>query len=128
MAARSWRRKFAEAFRGVGLTARGEASFRVQLAAAVLVVVAAAVLGCDRVEWCLLVGCIGAVLAAEAFNAALETLFHALDDATKQRMTGCLDRAAGGVLLTALAATVIGVLVLGHRAAVVFGVFRSTSG
>lgn len=121
MGTRTWRRKFAEAFRGVWQVARGESSFRVQLVVAVLVVVAAAALGCDRVEWCLLIGCIGAVLAAEAFNAALETLFHALDDATKQRMTGCLDRAAGAVLLVAVAASMIGVLVLGHRAAVLFG-------
>jgi diacylglycerol kinase len=118
---RRWSAKFADAFRGVWLAARGERSFRVHLAAAGLVVVAAAGLRCDPVEWCLLVGCVGAVLAAEAMNSAVETLFHALDADTKNRMTGCLDRAAGAVLLTALTAAVIGAIILGRRGIILWG-------
>lgn len=113
--ARRWPSKFADAARGVGLAAREERSFRVHLAAAGLVLIAAAGLRCEPVEWCLLVGCVGAVFAAETFNASIETLFHALDDATKARMTGCLDRAAGAVLLTAGTAVVIGAIVLGRK-------------
>ncbi|MEO2089293.1 MAG: diacylglycerol kinase family protein, partial [Gemmataceae bacterium] len=102
-------------FRGVGRAAREERSFRVHMAAAGLVLIAAAGLRCEPVEWCLLVGCVGAVFAAETFNASIETLFHALDDATKARMTGCLDRAAGAVLLTAGTSAVIGAIVFGRR-------------
>ncbi len=119
--ARGWPSKFADAFRGVGLAAREERSFRVHLVVAVLVLIAAAGLRCEPVEWCLLVGCVGAVFAAETFNASIETLFHALDDATKARMTGCLDRAAGAVLLTAGTAVVIGAIVLGRRVIVLMG-------
>jgi diacylglycerol kinase len=106
-----WHSKFAEAFHGIALVAKYESSFRVHLVAAVCVIAVATILKCDFLEWCLLLGSIGAVLAAEAFNAAVETLFHALDDATKQRMTGCLDRAAGAVLLTAIFAATIGTIV-----------------
>jgi len=106
-----WIAKFTEAFRGVALVAKYESSFRFHLVASVAVVALAAVLKCDFVEWCLLLGCIGAVLAAEAFNAALETMFHALDGEAKRRMTGCLDRAAGAVLLAAIFAAAIGVIV-----------------
>lgn len=113
--ARGWPSKFADAARGVGLAMREEQSFRVHLAAAGLVLVAAAGLRCEPVEWCLLVGCIGAVFAAETFNASIETLFHALDDATKGRMTGCLDRAAGAVLLTAGTAVAIGAIIFCRR-------------
>ncbi len=118
---RPWSAKFADAFRGVGLAVRWERSFRVHLIAAALVVVAAAGLKCDLVEWCLLVGCVGAVFAAETFNSSVETLFHALDADTKNRMSGCLDRAAGAVLLIALTAVVIGALVLGKRVLVMLG-------
>lgn len=118
---RTWGHKFADAFRGVGLAVRGERSFRVHLLAALAVVVAAALLRCDAAEWCLLVGCIGAVFAVETVNSSIETLFHALDDATKARMSGCLDRAAGAVLLTAITAVVIGTIVLGRRVGVVAG-------
>lgn len=119
--ARSWPIKFADAARGVGLVVREERSSRVHLAAAMLVLIAAAALRCEPVEWCLLVGCIGAVFAAETFNASIETLFHALDDATKARMSGCLDRAAGAVLLTAGTAVVIGAIVLGRRVVMLTG-------
>ena len=112
---RRWADKFREAFRGIGLAFRYESSFRVHVLVAMVVVALAAVLGCDAVEWCLLVLCIGVVLAAEAFNASIETLFHALDDSTKARMTGSLDRAAGAVLLVCLASAVVGLVIFVRR-------------
>lgn len=118
---RTWGHKFFEAFRGAWLAIRGERSFRVHLTVAGVVLLAAIGLRCDLIEWCLLVGCVGAVFAVETVNSSIETLFHALDDANKARMTGCLDRAAGAVLITAITAVVIGSLILGRRAASVFG-------
>ena len=119
---RTWGHKFGDAFRGLGLVIRGERSFRVHLFAAVGVLIAAIGLQCDLIEWCLLVGCIGAVFAVETLNSAIETLFHALDEATKARMTGCLDRAAGAVLWTALTAALIGGLILGRRILLMAGI------
>jgi diacylglycerol kinase len=116
-ARRRWGDKFGEAARGVKRGVRREANFFVHFFFAALVVAAAAVLQCTLMEWCLLVGCIGAVLAAELFNSALETLFHALDPETKGRTIGCLDIAAGAVLTACATAAVIGVLVLGNRLA-----------
>jgi diacylglycerol kinase len=105
----------------VWLAVRHERSFRVHLVMAVLVLMLAAVLRCDWLEWCLLVGCIGAVFAAETFNSSLETLFHAQDDAVKNRVSGVLDRAAGAVLLVSLAAAVIGLIVFGRRVWMMLG-------
>ena len=62
-----------------------------------------------------MLGCVGAVLTAELFNSALETLFHGLDAATKQRLTGVLDISAGAVLLASATAAAVGSLVLGYR-------------
>lgn len=121
MSRRTWAAKFADAFRGVWLAVRHERSFRVHLPMAVVVLVAAAVLRCDWLEWCVLIGCIGAVFAAETFNSSLETLFHALDDATKNRVSGVLDRAAGAVLLVSLAAAAIGLIVFGRKVWTLFG-------
>ena len=112
---RRWWDKFAEAANGVRLAVLRESSFRVHIAAAISVIGAAALLRCDQIEWCLLVGCIGAVLAAEVFNASVETLFHALDEPTKARMTACLDRAAGAVLLVSATAVVVGALIFGPK-------------
>ena len=107
--ARRWRDKFREAFRGVKRGVRGHSSFSVHFFFAALV------LECDRVEWCLVVGCVGLVLTAELFNSAIETLFHGLDAESKGRIQGCLDIAAGAVLVAGLTAAVVGAIVFGHR-------------
>jgi diacylglycerol kinase len=114
---RRWREKFRDAFRGWKLGVRGHSSFFVHFFCAAVVVAAATALQCDWLDWCLLLGCIGLVLTAELFNSALETLFHALDRAAKNRMVGCLDIAAGAVLLASLTALLVGGIVFGRRLA-----------
>ncbi len=105
---RRWRAKFAEAFAGVARAVREQSSFRVQVPVAAMVVALAVGMGCSPVEWCLLIGCIAGVFTAETFNSSIETLFHALDDATKNRMRGCLDQAAGAVLLVSIGSVIVG--------------------
>src|SRR5438477_7837843 len=83
---RRWRDKFRDAARGVKLGVRGHSSFFVHFFCAALVVAAALALQCDVAEWAVLLGCVGAVLTAELFNSAVETLFHGLDGPTKQRL------------------------------------------
>jgi diacylglycerol kinase len=108
---RRWRHKFRDAFRGLKLGIRGQASFFVHFFLGALVVVAAFLLGCDVLEWCVLLGCIGMVLVAELFNSAIETLFRGLDETAKERVWPCLDIAAGAVLLASIFAAVIGALI-----------------
>jgi diacylglycerol kinase len=107
---RQWRDKFREAFRGVKLGVRGQSSFFVHFFFAVLVVLAAVALGCNLVEWCLLLGCIGLVLTAELFNSCIETLFRGLDAEARDRARPCLDIAAGAVLLASLTASAVGLI------------------
>jgi diacylglycerol kinase len=108
---RSWRQKFAAAFRGIKLGVRGHSSFFVHFFFAALVLACAAVLQCRASQWCVLIGCIGMVLTAELFNSAIETIFRGLDEATKERTWPALDIAAGAVLLASLTAAIIGVIV-----------------
>ena len=117
---RRWRDKFREAFRGVKRGVRGHSSFSVHFFFAALALTAALVLECDHYEWCLVVGCIGLVMTAELFNSAVETLFHGLDAESKGRIQGCLDIAAGAVLVAGLTAAVVGAIVFGHRLLVLF--------
>ena len=112
---RGWREKFGEAFSGIRRAVRTESSFRVHLPVAALVVALAAALGCTPIEWCLLIGCVGLVLTAELFNTSMETLFKALDEHQKARIEGCLDIAAGAVLMASLTAVAVGTVVFGSR-------------
>jgi diacylglycerol kinase len=111
---RSWRAKFGDALRGLKLGIRGHSSFFVHFFFAALTLVAAVVLRCSLVEWCLLVGCIGMVLTAELFNSAIETLFHGLDADTKPRVRACLDVGAAAVLIASVCAVLVGGLVFFH--------------
>jgi diacylglycerol kinase len=112
---RSWAFKFRCAFRGLKLGVRGHSSFFVHFFFAALVVVAALVLRCGVLEWCILLGCIGLVMTAELFNSAVETLFRGLDEATKERVWPCLDVAAGAVLLASIVSAVIGTIVFVYQ-------------
>ncbi|MFN4261857.1 MAG: diacylglycerol kinase [Gemmataceae bacterium] len=118
---RPWSGKFGDALRGLKLGIRGHSSFCVHFFFAALVIAAAIVLTCDLLEWCLLLGCIGLVLTAELFNSAIETLFRGLDEAAKARVAGCLDIAAGAVLLASGTALVVGLLVFVPRLLDLFG-------
>jgi diacylglycerol kinase len=109
---RKWRAKFGDAFRGVKLGVRGHSSFFVHFFFSALTIAAGLVLGCNLVEWCLLVACIGAVLTAELFNSAIETLVRVLDEPTRQRAKPSLDIAAGAVLLASGTALLVGGTVL----------------
>jgi diacylglycerol kinase len=121
---RPWREKFRDALRGVKRGVRGHSSFAVHFFFAALVLATGMAVNCDRAEWCLLLGCIGLVITAELFNSALETFFHGLDEATKNRIEGSLDIAAGAVLVAALTASVVGLLVFVPKLAALIGLGR----
>jgi diacylglycerol kinase len=113
---RRWRDKFREALRGIKLGVRGHSSFSVHFFFAALAFATAFALNFDWYEWCLVIGCVGAVIAAELFNSAIETLFHGLDAESKARIHGCLDIAAGAVLAVSITAAGIGAIVFGRKA------------
>jgi diacylglycerol kinase len=117
---RSWGAKFHAAFRGVKFGVRGHSSFFIHFFFTALVLAAAVVLGCDLLQWCVLLGCIGMVLTAELFNSAIETLFRGLDEETKARVWPALDIAAGAVLLASITASIIGAIIFLSRLAALF--------
>lgn len=101
-------KSFVYAFRGIGLLVRNEHNARIHLVAAVAAVVAGFLLGITAVEWTVIVLVIGAVLAAEAFNSALEALCDLVSPGYHESIKKAKDLAAGAVLLVAIAAAVIG--------------------
>jgi len=118
---RRWKSKFADAFRGISLGMRGQSSFRVHLVMATAVVLLAAVLRVGLIEWCLLILCIAAVLAAELFNSALERLAREVDRNHNPAVGAALDIASGAVLTAALGSATVGCLIFGRRVGVLAG-------
>lgn len=108
---RGWIRKFAEAFRGIRIGVRGQSSFLIHLPTACLVLVGAAWFQLSLGSWSLLILCIGLVISAELFNSAIEVLAKRVTEEEDPLIADCLHIASGAVLVTSLAATVVGALV-----------------
>jgi len=116
----SWTRKFGFAFRGVKRGIRSEVSFFVHFFVAALVIAAGIVLEVSRIEWCVLVLCIGFVLVAELFNTSLEWLARAVTDEYNSFIHDALDMASGAVLLATMTSVTCGLIVFLHRIGVLF--------
>jgi len=102
---------FRFAFKGLADLFISQPNARIHGVAAVIALILGSILGLSKIEWCLIILSICAVLAAEAFNTALEHLtdlvspdYHILAGKTK-------DVAAAGVLLTAFGAFIIGIII-----------------
>ena len=102
---------FRFAFKGLVDLFISQPNARIHGVATIIALILGGILGLSKIEWCLVILCIFAVLAAEAFNTALEYLtdlvspeYHLLAGKTK-------DVAAAGVLLTAFGAFIIGTII-----------------
>ena len=104
-------RSFRYAFAGVRLLFSEEHNARIHATITVLVVVAGVVLHVTLAEWCMLLLCIGMVLAAEAFNSAIERTCDYLTTERDDRIRDIKDLGAGAVLLCAVIAALIGLVI-----------------
>lgn len=103
-------RGFLHALRGLG-HACGQRNFRVQLAIALLVVLAGWRLRVTALEWALLALCVFWVLGMEAINTALEVLADRVCREHDPLIGRAKDLAAAAVLLSAMGAAVVGLIV-----------------
>ena len=101
------------AFAGLWYMLRTQRNARIHVTVAAAVVVMGLWLGVSETEWAILVLTIGVVLTAEALNTVAEAAvdlatmeYHPLAKVAK-------DVAAGAVLLMAMAAAIVGFLILG---------------
>ena len=108
-------RSFRFAAEGVAYLLRTQPNFWVHCFAATLVVVLVVALGTPPAETAALVLALGLVLASEAFNSALEAVVNLASPQYHPLAKVAKDTAAAGVLLTAVAAGVVGLVVLGPR-------------
>jgi diacylglycerol kinase len=118
---RSWACRFRDAFRGVKAGVRGQSTFFVHFFIAAAVVAAAAVLGMDFYEWCLLLLCIAGVMTAEMFNSALESMAKAVTGRSNSHVGNALDIAAAAVLVASIGASSVGTIIFARRVGLMLG-------
>lgn len=102
---------FSHAIDGWRFLVGNEPNMRIHIAAALAVSIAGVALEISAEDWRWLIVAITAVLAAEALNTAVEQACNAVSGEFDPAIKAAKDVAAGGVLITALAATLIGLSV-----------------
>ncbi|NLL17493.1 MAG: diacylglycerol kinase family protein [Clostridia bacterium] len=109
-------KSFAFAISGLVAAIKGERNFRIHLVAAMLVTVLGFVFKLSLLEWAILSLTVFLVLVAELVNTAVEKAvdlaaggrYHPLAKTAK-------DVAAGGVLLAAVNAVIVGIIIFGSK-------------
>jgi diacylglycerol kinase len=104
---RNLARAFVYAGRGVAVFLR-QRNARVHVALSAVACGLGAWLGLDAVRWCVLALTIALVLAAEALNTAIECVVDLASPGRHPLARDAKDVAAGAVLITAIAAVVVG--------------------
>lgn len=104
-------KSFSYAWKGINGFVCKEHNAWIHLTATCLVVTAGFLVGLTRGEWIAIVLCIGMVIAAEAFNTAIERLVNLVSPEWHPMAGEVKDIAAGAVLICAIAAAIVGLIV-----------------
>ena len=99
------------AFAGLSLAWREESNFKIEVVCAVLAVALGAAVRLSAVESALVAIAISLVLAAEAFNTALEELCDKLETDHDPRVAKIKDLAAAAVLVASAGALAVGLFI-----------------
>lgn len=119
----SWRKRaasFKYAFQGLRILLRDEHNSRIHAAFAIAAIILGILLRIDVGEWIAVVACIGIVIAAEAFNSAIEALADRFGSERHPLIAKAKDTAAAGVLCLAAAALAIGIIIFLPKIIVLF--------
>lgn len=104
-------RSFKFAWKGIITCAGHEQNITFHLLAALVVAMAGIFFGITKAEWLAVIICIGMVIAAELFNSAIERLVDMVSPQWQSIAGEVKDIAAGAVLVTAIAAAIVGLIV-----------------
>jgi len=104
-------KSFSYAIRGISLIFKTQHNSWVQLAIAIIVVFMGFFFCISQTEWLFIVLSIGLVIAAEAFNTAFEFDIDLTSPTYHPYARDTKDVAAAAVLVTAMMATVVGIII-----------------
>lgn len=104
-------KSFKYAFKGIGYVIRNEANFTIHIIATVIVIILGFVCDLNQTEWLIIVLTIIMVMTAEIFNSAIEQFVDLIHPEQNNKAGRIKDISAGAVLLSAIAAVVIGLLI-----------------
>ena len=102
---------FKYAFEGIIMTIRSETNMKIHLFVMLLVIVAGVVLELNATQWKICIILFSLVIAGELFNTAIEAVVDMLMPEFHPKAKIAKDAAAGGVLVLAIGAAIIGLMI-----------------
>ncbi|MCK9203188.1 MAG: diacylglycerol kinase family protein [Bacteroidales bacterium] len=105
------KRSFVYAWKGIISVIRNQPNFQIQLGVTVIVLICGFLAGLSAFEWLAVIIMIGSVLSAEVMNSALEYLVDFVSPDYHELAGKVKDIAAGAVLVTAIAAVIVGLII-----------------
>ncbi len=106
---------FRYAFAGLRYVLWSERNARIHLTIAILVILVGAWLRLSAVEWVLIIAAIALVFAGEMLNTVVELTVDMVTEERNPLAKRAKDVAAGAVLVAAVAAAIMGLIILGPR-------------
>lgn len=107
--------KFRYAFAGLAHGLCHDHSIALQVALGALVLAVCIALQLTAMEWCCILIVIGAVIALEYINSALETIVGMVSPQYSEGAKKAKDYAAAAVLVMSLAAAAVGIIIIGGK-------------
>ncbi len=104
-------KSFNHAFNGLIILLKEEHNAKIHLVVATSAVIAGVVFDLSALEWIVIVFAIGFVFTAEIINTSIENMADFISPAKHEKIKKIKDLAAAGVLVSAIAAVIIGVIV-----------------
>ena len=104
-------KSFGYAFEGIFAGIRGERNMKIHCFAAVCVIVAGVLFHISVTEWCICLVLFGLILSLELVNTAIEAVVDLVTKEKKPLAKIAKDTAAGAVLVSAIAAAIIGCII-----------------
>ena len=102
---------FGYAFEGIWIGIRKERNMKVHCLAVIAVTAAGTFLHIKPVEWCICLLLFGLILSLELVNTAVEAVVDLVTEEKKPLAKIAKDTAAGAVLVSAIAAAIIGCII-----------------
>ena len=118
-------RGFVYAYNGIRAAIKEERNFRFHLCAALYACLGSYWARLSAVEWALIVLCVGAVLALELVNSAIERAVDKPDTTHWWTAGAAKDMAAGAVLVMAIGTIIVAACLFGPRLGVLWGAFTA---
>lgn len=107
-------KSFSWAMSGIRTAWREEVNFRIEMFIALAVLVLGIWLKLSTIDWIVIIGCIGAVLAAEMLNTAMEDLCDKVQPNIDPTIGKIKDIMSGFVLVVSSFSVVVGIIIISH--------------